>query len=93
MRDALFVYAYDIASNRVRRRVAERLERHGARVQESVFEVRASQEKAEALLSVIDIELAAGDRVRMYAIPEDGRVRSRQIGGAPIAEAQEFWLL
>lgn len=93
MRDGLFVFAYDIASDRIRRRVAERLERHGVRVQESVFEVRASQDEAEAVLATIDRELAAGDRVRMYAIPEDGRRRSRQLGGAPIGEAQEFWLL
>ncbi len=93
MRDMLFVFAYDVSVNRTRRRISDILERHGTRVQESVFEVRSTQLKAERLLSALDRERGIGDRIRMYAIPEDGRTKSRQVGGAPIAEATEFWLL
>lgn len=93
MRDMLYVYAYDIATERSRRRVSALLERHGTRVQESVFEIRATRQEAERLLAAADREMAPGDRLRMYAVPEDGRKLSRQLGGAPIAEAQEFWLL
>lgn len=93
MRDTLFVFAYDISDDRLRRRVSGILEKQGTRVQESVFEVRTVQTRADALLTRLDRLRAPGDRLRMYAIPEDGRVRSRQVGGAPIGEASEFWLL
>jgi CRISPR-associated protein Cas2 len=93
MRDMLFVFAYDIADDRVRRRVAALLEKWGTRVQDSVFEVRCTRARAEALLVALDRLRLAGDGVRMYALPEDARAASQQVGGAPIGEATEFWLL
>lgn len=89
----LFLFAYDVSDDRRRTRIAAVLERHGTRVLESVFEVRTRAADAERLLAALDARRGPGDRVRMYAVPEDGRVRSRQLGGAPIAEAREFWLL
>jgi CRISPR-associated protein Cas2 len=92
-REMLFVFAYDISQERVRRRVASRLEKRGTRVQESVFEVRTTQQRAEALLRQLDSERMSGDAVRMYCLTEEGRQRSRSAGGPPIPERTEFWLL
>lgn len=92
-REMLYVFAYDISDNKLRRRVAERLEAHGTRVQGSVFELRTTQAKAEALLLKLDKLRLPGDSIRLYCIPEDARMRCKTAGGAPIGEATEFWLL
>ena len=92
-RDAVYVYVYDIAADRIRRRVAGHLEERGTRVQESVFEVHANQAEAERLLGLLERECAAGDRLRMYCLTADARRRSRVAGGTPLPEETEFWLL
>ncbi len=92
-REHLFVFCYDVASNKVRRRMAEILEDKGTRVQRSVFEVRCTLERAERLLARLSGERVAGDSVRMYCLTEEARERSRAAGGAPIPEKSEFWLL
>jgi CRISPR-associated protein Cas2 len=92
-REMLFVFAYDVSRDHIRRRIASRLERRGTRVQESVFEVRTTQERAERLLRSLDRERMAEDAVRMYCLTEEGRQRSRAAGGPPIPERTEFWLL
>lgn len=89
----LFVFAYDIASDRIRRRVAAELERHGTRVQESVFEVHTTQPKAERLLARLEAFRDLGDGIRMYCLPLDALRRSRAAGGPPLPEETEFWLL
>lgn len=93
MRDMLFVFCYDISNDRTRQKFSEALEQFGTRVQESVFEIRTTSAKAEALLETLAARRGPGDKLRMYAIPEDGREKSRQFGGGPIGEATEFWLL
>lgn len=92
-REHVFVFCYDVASNKVRRRMAEILEDKGTRVQKSVFEVRATLARAEALLTRLSAERLAGDSVRMYCLTEEARARSRASGGAPVPERSEFWLL
>ena len=92
-RELLFVFCYDIADNRVRRRVAAMLEQHGTRVQDSVFEVHATAPLAQKLMQALQRLRMAGDSLRMYCLTQDGRARSLAAGGAPIAEATEFWLL
>lgn len=92
-REHVFVFCYDVASNRVRWRIADILEDKGTRVQKSVFEVRCSVEKAERLLARLAAERLSGDSVRMYCLTEEARARSRASGGAPIPERTEFWLL
>ena len=92
-REHLFVFCYDVTSNRARRRMADLLEDKGTRVQKSVFEVRTTRLRAERLLALLGREREAGDSVRMYCLTEEGRARSRASGGAPIPERQEFWLL
>lgn len=92
-RTSLFVFCYDISDDRVRRKIAGILELHGTRVQESVFEVRASQAQAQKLLRGLALLRLAGDSLRMYCLTQDGRARSQAEGGAPMPEATEFWLL
>ena len=89
----LFVFCYDIADNRVRRRMADMLEQHGTRVQDSVFEVHATAPLAQKLMQTLQRLRMAGDSLRMYCLTQDGRAASLAAGGAPIAEATEFWLL
>lgn len=89
----IFVFCYDISRDRSRRRAAELLERSGTRVQESVFEVRATAGAARALLGELGRFRAPGDSVRMYCLTDVGRRHSASDGGAPIAEEAEFWLL
>jgi CRISPR-associated protein Cas2 len=89
----VYVFAYDVETQRARRKIAEVLEQHGYRVQKSVFEVRCEQQKAEAILRLLDKERFPGDSVRMYCVTEDGRRNCRTAGGAPPPEKSEFWLL
>lgn len=92
-REAVFVYVYDVSSDRIRRRIAAVLEQEGTRVQESVFEVHADQAAAERLLARLNRERGPGDGIRMYCLTADGRKRSRAHGGPPLPEEREFWLL
>lgn len=92
-REHLFVFCYDVATNKARRRIADILEDKGTRVQKSVFEVRTTLERAERLLARLALARDAGDSVRMYCLTEEGRARSQTSGGAPIPERSEFWLL
>ena len=81
MRDEhLFVICYDISEARARRRVADLLERHGTRVQESVFEVRTTARLAELLLEHAGRHCLPGDGLRMYCLTEAGRQLSRAFG-------------
>jgi CRISPR-associated protein Cas2 len=73
--------------------VAEVLERQATGVQKSVFEMVASKRRANVLLARVERELAPGDTVRMYAVSAAGRRWSRQVGGAPIAESDAYWLV
>lgn len=89
----LIIFSYDIERDANRRRIARMLEEHGTRVQLSVFEMRMKLAKAKRLLKRLDCERMAGDSIRMYVLTEQSRERSQSLGGAPIGERSEFWLL
>lgn len=91
--EMLMVFSYDIGDNRRRRRVAKILEDSMVRVQESVFETRLSAQATERLVRRIEPEMAPGDSLRVYAVGADSLPRCRQIGGAPLMEDHDFWLL
>jgi len=91
--EPLFVFCYDIARDRPRRKVAELLEKHCVRVQKSVFEARLPASGAERLARRAAIELHPGDSLRVYAITADGLARSRAYGPLPLPEEQDFYLL
>lgn len=92
-RKQLVVFTYDISRNSLRNRIASVLELRGIRVQESVFECRLTARQAEALFAKLDLLLDPADSLRMYVVPEDGRLLSRSSGGAPISPAEDYILL
>lgn len=92
-RPMLTVFAYDIVRPRVRARVADLLEEHTVRVQDSVFEARLTQAAAERLFRRIVRLLDPGDMLRMYAITAAGFERSRAHGGAPLPDDGDFWIV
>lgn len=91
--EMLMVFCYDVADNKRRRRVAKALEDAAVRVQKSVFESRMTERAAGRLAERVAAHLAPGDSLRVYAIGAHGLTRSRSYGGAPLAEAQDFYLL
>jgi CRISPR-associated protein Cas2 len=92
-RAALRVITYDIADDRRRRRVAEILEAHAVRVQESVFEWRASERKLARLMVGLRALVTAEDSLRVYTIPDGALPRCETIGGVAIADGGRFWLV
>lgn len=92
-RGQLIVFTYDISRSSLRSRVAGVLELNGIRVQESVFESRMTARQAEALFAKLDLLLDPEDGLRMYVVPEDGRLLSRCSGGAPISSSENYILL
>lgn len=91
--ELIWVFSYDVSRARIRRKVAELLEAAGARVQMSVFEVRAPRRNAEALAERIGRIMDPDDSLRAYAVTRRGRAASLAIGGAPMPEEEDFWLL
>jgi CRISPR-associated protein Cas2 len=92
-RRQLIVFCYDVSKATLRDKMARVLERFGTRVQESVFECRMTMAEAERLFRQLDLVRDPDDGLRMYVIPEDARALARAVGGAPISEKTEFWLL
>lgn len=91
-RQRLFLFAYDISDDRKRLGVARRLEDVGVRVQESVFELRCSQEAAHALAEQLRPLIDKGDSLRVYFIPDRALQHALAIGGAPIPEPGNYLL-
>jgi len=93
MADILYVFAYDVSRDRVRRRVAALLEEACVRVQRSVFEARMPADRARHLAHLAAVELEPGDSLRVYAITDRGLDRSFAYGPLPLPERQDFYLL
>lgn len=91
--DMLMVFTYDVSVSRNRRRVSRVLEDHATRVQYSVFEAWMSEARAAAVAQRAADCLGDGDSLRVYAIGNDGRRRSRVYGdGAALESQQGYWL-
>lgn len=95
MRDArpIRVFAYDIASDNRRARVARILEEQTVRVQESVFEARLTHREVEQILHALARILLTEDRLRVYTVPDRALPECHALGGTPIAELEDYWLL
>lgn len=91
-REHKFVFCYDVASSKVRRRMAEILDDEGTRVQKSAFEVRCTLQRVERPLTRLSAERLAGDSIRTYCLTEEARARSRAAGDTLIPERTEYWL-
>jgi len=92
-RPMLMVFAYDIVRDRVRARVADLLEDHAVRVQDSVFEARLTHQAATRLFGRLRRLVEPGDMLRMYALSATGLERSLSFGGAPLPEGGDFWIV
>ena len=89
----LFVFCYDIADDKLRRRMAAALEDKGTRVQGSVFELWLMPTQADRLGRSLARLLERGDSLRVYGITR-GNLRMAQAhgrGGPPDPGA--FYLL
>ncbi|NOX73467.1 MAG: CRISPR-associated endonuclease Cas2 [Alphaproteobacteria bacterium] len=92
--EMLTVFSYDVSQDKRRRKIAHLLEDNATRVQYSVFEVRISRQKTEALCQRLAAHLGEGDSLRVYVIGHDGERRSRVFGdGAPFESDAGYWLL
>ena len=92
-REMLRVFAYDITSDRRRAKVAAVLEEVAVRVQLSVFEARLSHREVAAVVARLRPLLTGEDRLRVYTIGADGLAHCRAVGGPPLPEKEDFWLL
>ncbi|MGO9740541.1 MAG: CRISPR-associated endonuclease Cas2 [Roseiarcus sp.] len=92
-REMLMVFAYDVARDRNRARIAALLERELARVQKSVFEGRMTKAAAERLGRRAGLELGPGDSLRIYAVTPVGLKCSQAFGALPMAEPHDYWLV
>ena len=89
----IWVFAYDIVSNRNRLKAADILEARAVRVQLSVFEARLTKAQAKCLFDDVARCLEKGDKLRAYPLPVAAAKDVMSYGGPPIPEPQEFWLL
>jgi CRISPR-associated protein Cas2 len=92
-RPMLMVIAYDVVRDKVRNRVADLLEDHAVRVQDSVFEARLTRAAAERLFKKAKRLVEDTDSLRMYAVTAAGLERSQVHGGAPLPEDGDFWIV
>lgn len=69
----LYVAAYDIADNRIRRSVSKLLLRWGDRVQKSVFELRLDEGEIDDVLRLVGSRLGRDDDFDLFPVDERHR--------------------
>lgn len=87
------VFAYDIAKDKVRTKVAAVLEEVAVRVQYSVFEARLTERQVDQVMQQIEPLFENGDKLRVYTLSERMIESCRSVGGTPLPERHDFWLL
>ncbi|SUO97058.1 CRISPR-associated endonuclease Cas2 [Suttonella ornithocola] len=81
-----YIICYDICSNKKRRLIAKALQKHGKRVQRSVFEIYIRQEtELKKLTKQLKKYMGKTDSIRIYHFPENARRRSQSLDGKAIA--------
>lgn len=89
-----FVVAYDITSNRTRRRVAALLEGHGLRIQRSVFIVESSQHELVQLLRRLQLEpMTDTDHVAAYPVVQNSALTPSWQARQQAARVPAYWVL
>lgn len=89
-----FVVAYDVASDRSRRRIAGTLEGHGLRVQRSVFVVEASQHELVSLLHRLGQEaLQETDRINAYPVHQRSALTPHWQRRQRAAALPNYWVV
>jgi len=89
----LWVIAYDIEDDAVRRRVHDILKNHGQRVQYSVFECWLTKSELESLHATVKAEIDSGDQVRWYPPCHSCQQGIERQGGSGSSEDKEYYLL
>lgn len=92
-RRLLTVICYDVSEARPRRRLAERLEEIGVRVQKSVFEAWLTERQIDALVVEVRALLALDDSLRVYAVGTEGFACVRSLGPAPPPSEDGYYLV
>jgi CRISPR-associated protein Cas2 len=87
------VLAYDISNDRIRDKVAGMLEEVAVRVQFSLFEARLTARQLDRLMARIEPLIEHGDKFRVYTLADRLLAQCRSIGGTPLPERHDFWLL
>lgn len=80
--EQLWVIAYDIPSNKRRRKFAKVLEGYGIRLQKSVFECRLQPHHLLRLRQLLASIATTDDSVRIWAVPQ--RAPAPQQLGRPV---------
>jgi CRISPR-associated protein Cas2 len=82
----VYLACFDIADDKIRKRVGDELLAYGERVQKSVFEIVPRRpEELEALRAKLAAWLEAGDDLRFYRLCAECRAHSRDARGEPLA--------
>lgn len=87
-----YIIAYDIASNKKRKKVANELEGLGYRVNKSVFECELSRTRLAKLEKFLRKMTSKDDSVRLYRICENCLQSSFNISGAKPFEPKSFFI-
>jgi CRISPR-associated protein Cas2 len=88
----LYVFCYDIADDRLRRRMAAALEDKGTRVQGSVFELWLTSAQANRLGRSLAELLERGDSLRVYGITRGNLRMAQAYGRGGPADPGAFYL-
>lgn len=89
----LAMIAYDIVDAGDRRRVAEVLEAHMQRVQDSLFEGLMPAAAAETLAAAAAKLIVGNDSLRLYIVPQRAIARCRAWGFPPAPDPDGFLIL
>jgi len=85
--------AFDISDNKVRRKVAIELLKHGVRIQHSVFELRLHKHELTALTRQIKQRIELGDRLHYVPLcPKDLGARGAD-GLGKVYHATDYYCL
>ncbi|MCD6373883.1 MAG: CRISPR-associated endonuclease Cas2 [Caldisericaceae bacterium] len=85
------IVAYDIVSNKRRRRVMKCLKGMGFHVQRSVFECLLTDDQIRRLKKLLLKEVnAEEDTIRIYVLPEDLKDEVRILGTGEVLEDRPF---
>lgn len=91
--EMLFVFAYDVARDAARRRIADLLEQKLSRTQDSVFEGWLKPEAARQLARLASAEISDEDSLRVFAVPRAMLKHCHVSGPLPLMEPHDYWLL
>jgi len=91
-RQRLWVIAYDIEDDSIRRRIHDLLRNQGERVQYSVFECWLDRAEMRLLRRALAAEIEAGDHIRWYPLCSWCSARIQWQGKGRRAENRGYYL-